>query len=67
MGIADQFKDKAKDLAGQARNEDEPQSKGRDRAKNASQQGRDRAQDATRQGRDKAQDTADDMRERFDR
>lgn len=59
MGIADQFKDKAKDLAGQAQDR-QRQGQGRDRAKDATQQGRDRAKGAAQRAQDEAS-------ERFDR
>ncbi|RAJ55924.1 hypothetical protein K388_04842 [Streptomyces sp. KhCrAH-43] len=63
MGIADQFKDKAKDLAGQAQDQAQDrqrQGQGRDRAKDATQQGRDRAKGAAQRAQDEAS-------ERFDR
>ncbi|WPW29431.1 hypothetical protein P6B95_19970 [Streptomyces atratus] len=71
MGIADQFKDKAQELADQAkRKQNEGEDAGRaptqgasGRAPKTSQQGRNKAQ----QGRDRVRDAADDTRERFDR
>ncbi|MER7726439.1 hypothetical protein [Streptomyces sp. NPDC096323] len=70
MGIADQFKDKAQDLADQgqkkmkgAKGDNQRQGQSQDRRQDAS----DRARQASEQGRDRAQGAADDVQERFDR
>lgn len=64
MGIADQFKDKAQELADQAKQKaNQGKGAGRDRAKDA-----DRDRDDDTSGlRDRGQDAADKARERFDR
>lgn len=72
MGIADQFKDKAQELADQGQkkmkggkgdDQRQGQRQGQDRRQDAS----DRARQASEQGRDRAQGAADDMRDKFDR
>ncbi|MFF5336819.1 hypothetical protein [Streptomyces sp. NPDC013181] len=57
MGIADQFKDKANELADRAK------ASTNDRNQDREATG-DRVKDATDKGRGKARDAADDMRER---
>lgn len=74
MGIADQFKDKAQELAdqgqkkmkggkGEDQRQGQRQGQGQDRRQDAS----DRARQASEQGRDRAQGAADGVQERFDR
>lgn len=76
MGIADQFKDKAQQLAdqgkkkaGEGRERTRPEgqermrTEGRERMQNVSE----RASKTSQQGRDKARGTADELRERRER
>ncbi|WUW23556.1 hypothetical protein OG521_23385 [Streptomyces sp. NBC_01463] len=74
MGIADQFKDKAQELADQGqkkmkggKGEDRRQGQRQDQGQDRRQDVSDRARQASEQGRDRAQGAADDVRERFDR
>ncbi|AXE78420.1 hypothetical protein [Streptomyces atratus] len=64
MGIADQFKDKAQELADQAKRK---QNEGKDAGRAPTQGASGRAPKTSQQGRNKAQSETRDVREKFDR
>ncbi|MEU0130060.1 hypothetical protein [Streptomyces sp. NPDC006289] len=70
MGIADQFKDKAQELADQAKQQKAGAGKrdeARERPSDAPGRAADQAQGRRPEARDRAQDAADKTRERFER
>ncbi|MFD7865841.1 hypothetical protein [Streptomyces sp. NPDC057682] len=64
MGIADQFKDKAKDLADQGK---QKMGDGDNDSQDRSQDMQDRARDTADKGKQKAEDAAKDMKDKFNR